>query len=199
MYFIKIGVIKRYGVCLVSFKIVGRIRRQSSSASCELCSHRRRRRDKTVSSRRRTSSARRDSTVSSRRRRRCVLGFRLTYHNICLSARLMNEHDEDDVSHILSLLCRIYTLLLSFSSWLIFLHIYELNFFRYVRMNDKVANIEKQHGEVCSLHRCLCYLQGSPVFVFHVIFFLYFVINMLSSFLLFNCWLIWYCIDYSRF
>ena len=44
---------------LVSFKIVDRIRRQSSSASCELCSHRRRRRDKTVSS-----------------RRRCVLGFR---------------------------------------------------------------------------------------------------------------------------
>jgi len=27
---IKIGVIKRYGVCLVSFQIVGRIRRQSS-------------------------------------------------------------------------------------------------------------------------------------------------------------------------
>jgi len=60
--FIKIGVIKRYGVCLVSFKIVDRIRLQSSSASCELCSHRRRRGDKTVSSRR-------------RRRRRCVLGL----------------------------------------------------------------------------------------------------------------------------
>jgi len=57
---IKIGVIKRYGVCLVSFQIVNQIRRQSSSASCELCSHRRRRRDK---------------TVSSRRRRRCVSGF----------------------------------------------------------------------------------------------------------------------------
>jgi len=47
--FIKISVIKRYGVCLVSFKIVDRIRRQSSWASCELCSHRRRRCDKTVS------------------------------------------------------------------------------------------------------------------------------------------------------
>jgi len=58
--FIKIGVIKRYGVCLVSFKIVDRIRWQSSSASCELCSYRRRRRDK---------------TVSSRWRRRCVLGL----------------------------------------------------------------------------------------------------------------------------
>jgi len=51
--FIKIGVIKHYAVCLVSFQIVDRIRRQSSSASCELCSHRRRRRDKTVSSCRR--------------------------------------------------------------------------------------------------------------------------------------------------
>ena len=40
--FIKIGVIKRYGVCLASFQIVDRIRRQSSSASCELCTHRRR-------------------------------------------------------------------------------------------------------------------------------------------------------------
>jgi len=51
-----------YGVCLVSFQIVDRIRRRSSSswASCELCSHRRRRRYK---------------TVSSRRRRRCVLGI----------------------------------------------------------------------------------------------------------------------------
>jgi len=37
---IKIGVIKRYGVCLVSFRIADRIRRQSSWASCELCSHR---------------------------------------------------------------------------------------------------------------------------------------------------------------
>ena len=55
---IKIGVIKRYGVCLVSFQIVDRIRRQSSWASCELCSHHRRRCDK---------------TVSWRRRRRCVL------------------------------------------------------------------------------------------------------------------------------
>ena len=61
--FIKICVIKRYGICLVSFKIVDRIRRQSSSASCELCSHRRRRRDK---------------TVSSLRRRRCVLGLMTT-------------------------------------------------------------------------------------------------------------------------
>jgi len=57
---IKIHVVKRYGVCLVSFQIVDRIRRQSSCASSELCSHRRRRRDK---------------TVSSRRRRRCVLGI----------------------------------------------------------------------------------------------------------------------------
>jgi len=55
---IKIDVIKRYRVCLVSLQIVDRIHRQSSWASCELCSHRRRRRDK---------------TVSSRRRRRCVL------------------------------------------------------------------------------------------------------------------------------
>jgi len=31
--FIKIGIIKRYGVCLVSFKIVDRIRRQSSSVA----------------------------------------------------------------------------------------------------------------------------------------------------------------------
>jgi len=38
---IKIGVIKRYGVCLVSFEVVDRMRRQSSWASCELCSHRR--------------------------------------------------------------------------------------------------------------------------------------------------------------
>ena len=35
---IKIGVIKRYGVCLVSFQTVDRIRRQSSWASCE-CVH----------------------------------------------------------------------------------------------------------------------------------------------------------------
>jgi len=66
LIFIKIGVIKRYGVCLVSLKItVDRIRRQSSSASCELCSHRRR--DKTVSS-----------------RRRCVLGLKV----LCRKARL---------------------------------------------------------------------------------------------------------------
>ena len=58
---IKTHLVKRYGVCLVSFQIVDRIRRQSSWASCELCSHRRRRHDK---------------TVSSRRRRRCVLGIR---------------------------------------------------------------------------------------------------------------------------
>ena len=38
---IKIGVIKRYGVCFVSFQIVDRIRRQSSWASFELCSRRR--------------------------------------------------------------------------------------------------------------------------------------------------------------
>ena len=57
---IKIGVFKRYGVCLVSFQITDRIRRQSSWASCELCSHRRRQRD---------------TTVSSRRRRGCVLGI----------------------------------------------------------------------------------------------------------------------------
>jgi len=43
---IKIGVIRHYGVSLVSFQIVDRIRRQSSWASCELCSHRWRRRDK---------------------------------------------------------------------------------------------------------------------------------------------------------
>jgi len=58
---IKIGVIKRYGVCFVSFQIVDRICRQSSWASWEVCSHRRRRRRR-----------RRDKTVSSRRRRRCV-------------------------------------------------------------------------------------------------------------------------------
>ena len=61
---IKIGAIKRFGVCLISFQIVDRIRRQSSWTSCELCSHRRRRRD---------------TTVSSRRRRRCVLGTIRTY------------------------------------------------------------------------------------------------------------------------
>ena len=44
---IKIGLINRYGVCLASFQIVDRIRRQSSWASCEMCSHRRRRRDAT--------------------------------------------------------------------------------------------------------------------------------------------------------
>jgi len=37
----------RYGVCSVSFQIVDRIRRQSSWASCDLCSHRRRRSDAT--------------------------------------------------------------------------------------------------------------------------------------------------------
>ena len=47
---------------VVSFQIVDRIRRHSSWASCEFCTHRRRRRDK---------------TVSSRRRRRCVLGITL--------------------------------------------------------------------------------------------------------------------------
>jgi len=62
---IKIGVIKRYGVWLASFQIVDRIHRQSSWASCELCSHRQRRRDK---------------TVSSRRRRRCVLGINGAIH-----------------------------------------------------------------------------------------------------------------------
>ena len=37
---IKIGVIKRCGVCLASLQIVDRIRRQSSSASCEYyCVH----------------------------------------------------------------------------------------------------------------------------------------------------------------
>ena len=55
--FIKIGVIKRYGVCLVSFKLVDRIRRQSSWIVF-------------------TPPTRRNSTVSSRRRRRCVLGLR---------------------------------------------------------------------------------------------------------------------------
>ena len=76
--FIKIGVIKRYGVCFVSFKIVDRIRRQSSWASCELCSHRRR--DKcfvasAVCTHRR--HRRRDETRQFRRvvRRRCVLGL----------------------------------------------------------------------------------------------------------------------------
>ena len=48
---IKTGVIKHYGVCMVSFQTVDRIRRQSSWASCEFCSHRQR--DKTVSSCRR--------------------------------------------------------------------------------------------------------------------------------------------------
>ena len=70
--FIKIGVIERYGVCLISFKIVDRIRRQSSSASCELCSHRRRRRDK---------------TVSSRRRRQCVLGLTMATLKRCEIAK----------------------------------------------------------------------------------------------------------------
>ena len=37
----------RHWVCLVSFQIVDRIRRQSSWASCEFCSHRRRRRHST--------------------------------------------------------------------------------------------------------------------------------------------------------
>ena len=54
---------------MFSFKIVDPIRRQSSWASCELCSHRRRRR-------RRRRRRQRDATVSSRRRRRrCVLGL----------------------------------------------------------------------------------------------------------------------------
>jgi len=61
---IKTGVIKHYGVCLVSFQIVDQIRPQSSWASCELCSHRRRRRDKTVPSCRRT---------------RCVLGIKCDF------------------------------------------------------------------------------------------------------------------------
>ena len=61
--FIKIGVIKHYGVCLVSFKIVNRIRRQSSRIVFTP-----------------PTPTRRDSTVSSRRRRRCVLGLRLNKH-----------------------------------------------------------------------------------------------------------------------
>jgi len=52
---IKIGVIKRYGVSLVSFQIVDRIRQQSSWASCD-CVH---------------------TAVATKqfRRRRCVLGI----------------------------------------------------------------------------------------------------------------------------
>jgi len=92
--FIKSGVIKRYGVCLVSFKIVDRIRRQSSSASCELLSHRRRRRDKTVSS-----------------RRRCVLGssYWLTrlqpmqrYHNT-RTAQTFSNHPRTPIYHFSNL------------------------------------------------------------------------------------------------
>jgi len=56
--FIKIGVIKRYGVCLVSFKIVDRIRRGSRRELVANCVH--------------SSHRRRDSS----RRRRCVLGCR---------------------------------------------------------------------------------------------------------------------------
>jgi len=79
-YLSKIGVIKRYGVCLVSFQIVDQIRRQSSWAIvANSCSHRRRRRDK---------------TVSSRRRRPCVLGMCLKAygaHGQCLNTCLMTS------------------------------------------------------------------------------------------------------------
>ena len=86
--FIKIGVIKRYGVCLVSFKIVDRIRRQSSSASCE-CSHRRRRRDKTVSS-----------------RRRCVLGFiGFEFHTADLHALFIATNWSCFLMHVRQFLC----------------------------------------------------------------------------------------------
>ena len=51
-YLSKFKYSNRYLVCLASLQIVDRVRRQSSWASCELCSHRRRRRDRTVSSRR---------------------------------------------------------------------------------------------------------------------------------------------------
>jgi len=83
--FIKIGVIKRYGVCMVSFKIVDQIRRQSSSASCELCSQlhtadadatKQFRRVGSAVCTHRTPPTRRNSTVSSRRR--CVLGLKDT-------------------------------------------------------------------------------------------------------------------------
>ena len=74
--FIKIGVIKRYGVCLVSFKIVNRIRKQSSRIVFTPPTPTRQNSfvASAVSSAY-TPSTRRDSTVSSRRRRRCVLGL----------------------------------------------------------------------------------------------------------------------------
>jgi len=64
---IKIHAVKQLW-SLASFQIVDRIRRQSSWASCELCSHRLR-----------------DETVSSRQRRRCVLSISLLG---CLQADL---------------------------------------------------------------------------------------------------------------
>ena len=65
-------VTQHWHYCLVSFEIVDRIRRQSSWASCELCSHRRRRRDST-----------RQFESRRRRRRRCVLGI---VQELCASA-----------------------------------------------------------------------------------------------------------------
>jgi len=55
---IKIGVIKRYGDCLVSFQIVDRIHQQSSWVAN--CVHT-------------ATPTRHNSTVASRRRRRCVM------------------------------------------------------------------------------------------------------------------------------
>ena len=74
---IKIGVIKRYGVCLISFKLSTESVGSRRELVANSCSHRRRRRDK---------------TVSSRRRRRCVLGITVTetVHK-CLSYYLRNR------------------------------------------------------------------------------------------------------------
>jgi len=97
--FIKIGVIKRYKVCLVSFKIVDRIRRQSPWASCEfmytpptttwrrvgatsaVCTHRQHT----------TQSTQRNSTVLSHRR--CVLGFSVVVSALAL-INVVNQHQD---------------------------------------------------------------------------------------------------------
>jgi len=103
--FIKTGVIKRYGVCLVSFKIVDRIRRQSSSASCELCSHRRRRRDKTVSSRSFVASASEvciglygQFVMGQRKFRKSVYNTKQLFFNnlisFCAAAKIMSVNTE---------------------------------------------------------------------------------------------------------
>ena len=98
--FIKIGAMKRYGVCLASFKIVDRIRRQSSSASCKLCSHRRRRRDKIVSSRY-TPPTRRNSTVSSHRR--CVLGLKVGEFSATTHCSSLNSKNQQQICETINL------------------------------------------------------------------------------------------------